>query len=283
MSHDHLRTTHFHNGRLRLTASCGGDSAAPCVVFLHGGGQTRHSWNTSALDLLRIGYKVLSLDLRGHGDSDWAENGDYRIDALIGDLLAVLAKLSTPPVLVGASLGGLIALGCAGEHPGVARALVLVDVTPKVDAQGAARVKQFMQANPDGFASFAEAADAIARYLPQRPRRADTSGLRRNLRLRNGRYYWHWDPRLFDTLDTSSQVQQSHYERAAAGLELPTLLIRGARSELVASEHVEHFLKLLPTARHVDVQDAGHMVAGDSNQAFSHALKEFLAEVAPLP
>lgn len=278
-----LFTTYLHNGAQRLAASTGGAPNSPCIVFLHGGGQTRHAWNASARELLAAGYRVLSLDLRGHGDSDWAADGDYRMDIQISDLLAVLSQLPGVPVLVGASLGGLIALSAAGEHPGIASALVLVDVTPKVDPRGEARIKQFMQANPDGFAEYAEAVDAVTRYLPHRPRQKSTSGLLRNLRLRNGRYYWHWDPRLFDTLDISPQTLQARYEIAAASLTIPTLLVRGAQSELVGSEHVQHFLDLLPEARYVDVQDAGHMVAGDSNRVFTEALHTFLHEVVPLP
>ncbi|MCI0998220.1 alpha/beta fold hydrolase, partial [Pseudomonas corrugata] len=254
-----------------------------CVVFLHGGGQTRHAWNASARALLTAGYRVLSMDLRGHGDSDWAVDGDYCMNVQIEDLLAVLTQLPGAPVLVGASLGGLIALSAAGEHPGIASGLILVDVTPKVDPQGEARVIQFMQANPDGFSNYAEAVEAVSRYLPHRPRQQSHSGLQRNLRLRNGRYYWHWDPRLFDTLDVSPQTLQPRYEKAAARLKIPTLLIRGANSELVGSEHVQHFLDLLPEARYVDVQDAGHMVVGDSNRIFTEALYTFLTEVMPPP
>ncbi|MHC8380505.1 alpha/beta fold hydrolase [Pseudomonas sp. LB3P14] len=278
-----LRTRYFNNGQQRLSASVAGSPDKPCVILLHGGGQTRHAWNTSAQNLLRAGYQVLSLDLRGHGESDWATNGDYSLDSQIGDLKAVIAQLPNPPILVGASLGGLIALACAGENPGIACALVLVDVTPKVDPEGEARVKQFMQANPDGFASFGEAAAVIARYLPHRPRRPSTKGLRNNLRFRNGRYYWHWDPRLFDTLDVSPQIAQARYDQAAASLKIPTLLIRGARSELVGSEHVEHFLTLMPHAQYLDVAGAGHMVSGDSNHVFSQALEQFLTTVAPPP
>ncbi|GLU37314.1 alpha/beta hydrolase [Pseudomonas sp. NBRC 100443] len=281
MSRPHLRSTLYHNGSQRLAVSFGGAEDAPGVVFLHGGGQTRHAWSASAGRIQSAGYRVVSMDLRGHGDSDWAIDADYRIETQVGDLLAVLRRLPRPPVLVGASLGGLIALNTLARHPYCAVALVLVDVAPKVDRQGAERIRAFMQANPQGFASYAEAAEVIARYLPHRPKPKDLSGLQRNLRLRDGRYYWHWDPRLFSSLDSTPQTLPSRHELAAAAITQPTLLIRGSRSELVGEEHVRHFLKLMPHARYINVLDAGHMVAGDSNETFTHALLGFLTEVHP--
>lgn len=261
-----------------LAADVGGDPQSPAVVLLHGGGQTRRAWGSTARSLIGAGYYVVSLDLRGHGESDWDTNGDYSLNLQVEDLRAVLRTFSAPPVLVGASLGGLISLTTVGETPQpIASRLVLVDVTPMVDPEGEARIIGFMTAHPQGFASVEEAAEAVAAYLPHRPRPSSTAGLQRNLRLRDdGRYYWHWDPRLFDRLRASPQQQQERYEAAARNVRVPTLLIRGQHSELVNADNVRHFLELIPSASFVDVAGARHMVAGDRNDMFSAAVLRFL-------
>ena len=273
-----LTTTSFEGDGLKLAADVGGDIGAPPVVLLHGGGQTRHAWGAAARALVSHGRYVVSLDLRGHGDSDWDRNGDYSLDLQVRDLRAVLTRIPGKPVLVGASLGGFISLLTVGEaEVPVASGLVLVDVTPMVDPAGEARVLGFMKAYPNGFATLEAAADAVAEYLPHRPRPTNTDGLRRNLRLRDdNRYYWHWDPRLFERLRASPQYQLARYEAAARRVDVPTLLVRGERSELVTPENVRHFLGLIPTAQYVDVADAGHMVAGDRNDAFNTAIIAFL-------
>lgn len=261
-----------------LTADVGGDPQSQAVVLLHGGGQTRRAWGSTARALIEAGYYVVSLDLRGHGESDWDVNGDYSLDLQVEDLRAVLRKFTAPPVVVGASLGGLIALVTVGETPArIASRLILVDVTPMIDPEGEARIIGFMKAHPQGFASVEEAAEAVATYLPHRPRPSSTAGLKRNLRLGDdGRYYWHWDPRLFDRLHASPQQQRLRYEAAARNVRIPTLLIRGQHSELVNAENVRHFLELIPTANFVDVAGAHHMVAGDRNDIFSAAVLRFL-------
>lgn len=268
----------FEGYGLKIAADVGGDPGDPAVVFLHGGGQTRHSWRAAAAALVASGHYVVSLDLRGHGASEWAADGDYSLDALVEDLYAVLRQLPTKPTLVGASVGGLVALTAIGESRcRIATALVLVDVTPRIDPIGENRVREFMQAHVDGFASLEEAADAVAAFNPHRPRPADPSGLLRNLRLReDGRYYWHWDPDLFTSLDASPSQQGERYEAAARRVRCPTLLVRGTRSELVDEESVQHFLDLIPSAEYADVSGAGHMVAGDRNDAFNEAVLAFL-------
>lgn len=271
-------TQRFQGRGLQMTADVGGDPGAPAVVLLHGGGQTRYAWGATARALSKAGFYVVSLDLRGHGDSDWDENGDYSLDLQVEDLRSVLRQIPSKPAIVGASLGGFIALLTVGETPSdVARQLVLVDVTPMVDPEGEARVLDFMTGYSQGFASIDEAANAVAAYLPHRPRPASTAGLQRNLRLRaDGRYYWHWDPRLFERLHASPQLQLKRYEAAARNVRVPTLLVRGQRSELVTPDNVRHFLTLIPSAQYVDVAGAGHMVAGDRNDAFSAAVLSFL-------
>jgi pimeloyl-ACP methyl ester carboxylesterase len=265
-------------GGVTLLGDVGGDAFGNSVILLHGGGQTRHSWGRAATELAARGYHVAALDLRGHGDSDWAPDGNYGIDAQVGDLRAVISAMPNPPVLIGASMGGLVSLTTTGESaPDLVQALVLVDVTPRVDLKGRARIIGFMRDRPDGFASIEEAADAIAKYLPHRPRPKDLSGLRRNLRHRaDGRWYWHWDPRFFGTFEPDHEAAALRYTAAARHTTVPTLLVRGSRSELVTPENVQQFREAIPHAEYVDVTDAAHMIAGDKNDAFNAVVLEFL-------
>jgi pimeloyl-ACP methyl ester carboxylesterase len=270
-------------GGVNLVGDVGGDPLGEPIILLHGGGQTRHSWGKAALELTGRGYYVAAIDLRGHGDSDWAPDANYSIDAQVGDIRAVIAQMPRPPVLIGASMGGLISLTAAGEAGGQPiRALVLVDVTPKVDPGGRARIIGFMRDRPDGFTSVDEAADAIAAYLPHRPRPKDLSGLHRNLRLRaDGRWYWHWDPRFFATFEPDHEVAIARYTAAARGVRVPTLLVRGSKSELVTAENVRHFREAIPHAEYADVTDAAHMIAGDRNDAFNAVVLDFLGRRVP--
>jgi pimeloyl-ACP methyl ester carboxylesterase len=272
-----------------LVGDATGDPSDPPVVLLHGGGQTRHSWGTTLGNLGAHGWRAYSIDLRGHGDSEWAQDGDYTLDALAGDVLAIARSLDEPPALVGASLGGIASMAAIGEHPDetIARALVLVDVAPRIEEAGRNRIGEFMIEHMEsGFGSLDEVADAIQRYNPHRPRPTNLGGLEKNLRKRSdGRWYWHWDPefimgRLGGPDETrSSLVDPTRLQAAARALRVPTLLVRGRQSDLLSKEGAREFLELVPQASFVDVSGAGHMVAGDRNDVFNDAVVAFLDEV----
>jgi pimeloyl-ACP methyl ester carboxylesterase len=269
----------------RLAADVAGPVDGRPVVLLHGGGQTRHSWGTTLQALASEGWRAYSVDLRGHGDSDWVEDADYRIEAFSSDVLALVTSLPRPPVLVGASLGGLASLCAIGENPGVAvaTALVLVDVAPRIEEVGRERIGQFMLEHVEsGFGSLEEVADAIQRYNPHRPRPRDLSGLSKNLRQRDGRWYWHWDPqfvggRMGAADETrTSVIEPERLEAAARRLKVPVLLIRGRVSDLLSEEGAQELLALVPHAEMVNVAGAGHMVAGDRNDLFNDTIVSFL-------
>ena len=266
----------FQGQGLQIIADEAGPRTGTPVLLMHGGGQTRQAWGGALAEGARRGYHMLSVDLRGHGDSDWDDAGDYRVEAHARDLARIVNQLDQPPVVVGASLGGLTGLYYAGNG-GDLRALVLVDIAVKIEPQGAARIGEFMRGAPNGFASLDEAADAVAAYLPHRPRPRDTSGLMRNLRLRDdGRLHWHWDPKMMAS-ERGPAPDFDLMREAARQLTVPVLLIRGQMSEVLSPDGVADFLELVPQAEFVDIAGADHMVAGDRNDAFNAAVFDFLA------
>lgn len=270
---------------VRIALDRWGDAPAD-VVFAHGFGQTRGAWTASAETLSAAGLGCLTLDARGHGDSDWNPAGQpYAIEQLGHDLLACAQRESRKPVLVGASMGGLLGLA-AQARAGCFSALVLVDIAPRWDAAGVARILGFMSAHPAGFESLEAAADAVATYLPHRPRKSEEA-LRGVLREgSDGRWRWHWDPRLLDDVGRAGEAHRDALDDAARGIEVPTLLISGGRSDLIGDAEVSHFLELVPHARHHRIDDATHMVAGDRNDLFTASILEFVSQLgasAPTP
>lgn len=273
----------------RLIADRFGTNGQP-VILLHGGGQTRHSWDEAAARLAARGHVAYAVDQRGHGESEWVADGAYAFADYADDAIALARALAAlhgaRPILVGASLGGIAGLmaqgeTCATPDGGVLSALILVDIVPRMDPGGVDRIQGFMGARMvEGFATVEEAADAIAAYLPHRARPKSLEGLAKNLRRHpDGRLRWHWDPRFIAgprTINTDREHLLARWEDATRRLNVPTLLIRGGRSELVNEVDAKAFLDLAPHARFTDVSDAGHMVAGDRNDIFVDAVMAFL-------
>ncbi len=265
---------------LRLAADVIGDGRRGSVILAHGGGQTRHSWASTARRLAERGWKAVSLDLRGHGESDWDPKGDYQIVRFAEDLVAVAHALPGRPALIGASLGGMSGLVVETlVAPGTFSSLTLVDIIPRSDPSGVEKIMGFMGANLEhGFDSLEAAADSIAAYLPHRTRPSDLSGLRKNLRLgEDGRYRWHWDPRFVSGVrrtpsEAPPEVMNARYE----DIDIPVHLIRGRMSELVSLDAATAFVASLKRGAFTDVADAGHMVAGDRNDVFLEAVIGFL-------
>ena len=232
------------------------------------------------------GYRSIILDLRGHGESDWAPDGDYSLGAIARDLVEVGESVAVGrprPHVVGASLGGLAAIVAAGMFARDAfESVTLVDITPNMDAAGVTKVVGFMGAHvKEGFASLEQAADVVATYLPHRPRPKDLEGLRKNLRQgEDGRWRWHWDPAFITGVTRRSGVARtSELEQAVRNIRVPLHLIRGRMSELVTEDSVAAFRSLAPRAHFTDVAGARHMVAGDCNDLFVEAVVSFLRPI----
>ena len=251
----------------------------PTILMLHGGGQNRFSWKNTGQILADRGFHVIALDARGHGDSDRAPGADYSIHALASDIAAVSAQIDRPVVIIGASMGGLTGILAAAEAgPQRVTGLVLVDVVPRFESEGTMRIRDFMTRHVHGFENLEQAADAIAAYLPHRRRPRNLEGLTKNLRLRDGRWHWHWDPAFVTAVRDEPFADMAELEGAAMALDIPILLIRGKLSDVVSPAGVEDFLAKVPQARFVELSDAGHTAAGDDNDAFSDAVVAFVTQ-----
>lgn len=269
---------------LTLVGDVGGQPGRAAVVLLHGGGQTRHSWSGAMQKLIEGGYFVVSFDARGHGESDWSRDGDYSVDALAADLRAVLSTIHAPVALVGASMGGMTSFYTIGTaDTQIAEALVMVDITLRPAEAGVEKIRRFMQRDTSGFATLDDAADAVAAYSADRPRPSDPSGLMKNLRLReDGRLYWHWDPRLLEQNPASEPPSYTtELEKVSNRVTVPTLLVRGGKSDIVDDRSLADMRRLVPQTEVFDVPGAGHMVAGDRNDAFNEGVLAFLGRYHP--
>lgn len=270
---------------MHLTADDGGDPVAPPVILLHGGGQTRHSWDGAMRALLKRGYRVINVDARGHGDSDWSAQGRYSLPALADDLQGLIRTLPRPPALVGASMGGMTSLLAVAREAGdEAKALVLVDIVPQMAARGVSRIVEFLRGHTRGFATLEEAAAAVSAYNPHRAKPRDHSGLMKNLRLRDdGRLHWHWDPKFFSEDATLEPPTESTLNLNYRNVRLPVLLVRGTSSDLVTLDGVDALRRVVPQLEVFDVDGAGHMVVGDRNDAFNAGILDFLNRHHPVP
>jgi non-heme chloroperoxidase len=286
---------------VRLAADSFGNPGSPVALMLHGGGQTRHAWHATAAGLARAGWRAITVDLRGHGESTHPRPPAYALEDFADDVRLLIAAIAGPtasggacttsgcaqvpgsesPIVIGASLGGIAALLALTEEPvAPASGLVLVDVAHRFQPRGGGRVVSFMERHQAGFADLAEAADAVAAYLPNRPRPRDTSGLRHNLRRENGRWMWHWDPQVL-TQARSLMADPTELSARLTGdvkrLRQPCLLVRGAESDVLSAEIAREFAELAPSGTLAEVPRAGHMVAGDNNDAFTAAIEAWLA------
>jgi pimeloyl-ACP methyl ester carboxylesterase len=255
----------------------------PPVLLAHGFGQTRQSWSQTQTRLAMAGHESFGWDMRGHGESGRNPNS-LRYDArqFMDDVIVAARQLPGRPVLVGASMGGLTGLMAQAQQK-LFSALVLVDVTPRWEAAGVQRIQAFMTAHPQGFNSFEHAAESISTYLPHRRERKTPAQLASLLRTdpESGQLRWHWDPRMLAEFVSGSEHLQEAISEAAASIDIPLLLISGGRSDLVSENTVAHFLELAPHARHVQLPQATHMLAGDDNDAFIDTLLQFLSAQFP--
>lgn len=267
---------------ISLRADRHGPADGAPVLLLHGSGQTRWSWEGTARSIGgQHGSRLAAyaVDLRGHGESGWCPDGNYRIDAFADDIRAVVGGLDAAPVIVGASMGGIAALLACGEEPRAACAgVVLVDIAPLIEMKGSSRVGGFMRKTIDGFDLLEEAAAAIAVYSG-RTRQGRTEGLLKNLRQgADGRFRWHWDPALMTPRDDDPDFAafEARLLAATQAITAPILIVRGEDSDVLSRETMTRLRELLPDVAQAEIAGARHMIAGDDNARFNAAILPFL-------
>ena len=256
-----------------------GPSGAPAVLCLHGGGQTAYMFEELGSALLER-YHVLAPDLPDHGDSDPVD--DFGRTAIAGTLPSLCAAFGLQRVaVVGASLGGIVAITLAAAHPELVAAIVLIDVGHRLEPEGVLKIIEFMSAH-ESFASLEEAAEEIGRYLPYR-KSFRPERLARNLRQRpDGRWVWKhgYGRRLRErTPDEGDQWRHviEGLDTDAAGLGCPVLVLRGAFSDVLSSQGAEEIAAIIPNARLATVANAGHLAAGDNPDSTVSLIASFVA------
>ena len=247
------------------------------ILFLHGGALTAHTWDLCCL-ALRDEFHCLALDQRGHGDSDWAPDTDYSIDAQREDIRGFADQLGLDRfVLVGQSMGAINGLAFAAAHPERLSALVMIDAGPEVRRRGSSRIREFV----NGGAKPETLEEIIERALAFNPRR-DPQILRRSLmhnlrRQPDGSWSWKYDRRRFQQMGGDRHAAERR--GLADGLvrvTCPTLVVRGAESDVFHQEDAEHLAKSLPNGRQITIGQAGHTVQGDNPKDLVAALRDFL-------
>jgi pimeloyl-ACP methyl ester carboxylesterase len=263
---------------LMIAAESFGKPGHVPVIFMHGGGQSRSAWLKAARAIADRGYHALTLDLRGHGDSDWASDGCYDLHCYSADLEIIIRNIGETAVLVGASLGGLVALDTAARFPHLVRAISLADVTPWMDEGGAGHYRRTIHGWAKGFETV-EAAAAAVNILRGTAGGGNLKRLRDHMvQGEGGRLYWRWDPRFIrDELVRDND--RKLLERSASQLRVPALVMRAALSTLVTPAQIERFKSLVPSLAHEEIAGVGHMVTGDDNYVYVPALTRFLDRV----
>jgi pimeloyl-ACP methyl ester carboxylesterase len=258
---------------LRFHFSEWGEPGAPQVLLLHGGNQSAHSWDLVSLHLSDR-YHVFALDQRGHGDSEWARDQDYSIDAKVEDVLAFVDDQGLEnPVIMGHSMGGRVTMGVALARPELARGVVLVDVGPELSPAGVEVIANFVTRNVE-FDDLDEFLDNVVKYDRFRSREHIARTVKYNmLRRADGKYISKVDHRRVPV--TSSEVTLDDVVR----IPCPVLVVRGGESDILEPEAAERFAATLPQGRLVTVPDTGHNVHSGNTPGFLDAVGPFLTDL----
>lgn len=266
---------------LRLHYLDWGNGGAPVILFLHGGAQTAHMWDFAAL-AIRDRFHCIALDQRGHGDTQWAPDGDYSLSAHQQDIEAFVTNTHIAPLaVVGLSMGGRNAYVFAANHPEWVQRLVIVDTGPEGRAEGRNEISAFMQL-PDELDSYEEFVTRVHSYSPLRPIEQVRTSLKHNVKqMPNGKWTWKYDrlmrqPALRQPAATN-QPASEYLWACVAKIECPTLLVRGGESPVFPSAVAERMTKVMRNCSMVTVPRAGHRVPGDNPRAFEQALTAFLS------
>ena len=260
-----------------------GNPDAPDMLLLHGFAQTCHSWDFVALAFCDR-FHVVALDQRGHGDSDWSEDGDYSPETQQEDIAAVVAELRLEDfLLMGLSMGGRNAFTYAANHPEQVRALVIVDAAPQNMRAGSQKIRSFVQ-QEDELDSVDDFVQRVLQYNPLRDPVQVRGSILHNLKqLPSGKWTWKYDKRLRQPGARRFQHDPEMTDRLwgyLQRLQCPTLVVRGSESDIMALNTAADMHERIPNGRMATVDNAGHLVMGDNPSGFERAVSEFLSVVA---
>lgn len=268
---------------LELSGSAYGDPSAPPILFFHGGGQSRNAWLGSAKKVAEAGYYGVSIDLRGHGDSDWAADGDYDVDAFGRDVEALLTQFDRPVTLVGASRGGQAALIGGSRHSDKVRLIMLADMAPDMVDEGVDGIRAFFAEGARGFDTLDQAADSLAKHLGQ-ARISNADKLTKSMRRDDeGRWHWRWDPATGNQEFLHPPSENIAVRAAAARVKSPVFLVRAEHSHLLTDDSIATFRKLTPQLEVTIAPGVGHMFTADRNDGFAAQLLDVLSRTPERP
>ena len=259
-----------------------GNPDNPPMLLLHGFAQTCHSWDFVALGF-SDNYRVIVLDQRGHGDSDWASDGDYSPETQQEDISGVVNELGLDNfVLMGLSMGGRNSFTYAANNSGKVKALVVVDAAPQNMQQGTQNIRSFVQQD-DELDSVDAFVERVLQYNPRRDPQQVRGSILHNLKeLPNGKWTWKYDRALRSPgrrLGSDAETEKRLWGYIES-LQCPTLLVRGGASDIVAMDTADRMNQAIPNSRIATIEGAGHLVMGDSPSGFQSAVTDFLASLA---
>ena len=275
----------FDTGELELSYLDWGPENAPTVILLHGFAQNAHSWDYTALALGQK-YRVISLDARGHGDSDWAADADYATAAHQRDLGRFIEQFRGVPVtLVGLSMGGRTSYVYASRQPANVLGLVIVDSgptwpkAPRAGQSGGRRIMDFVTL-PDELDTWEEFVERIHQYNPRRSVQEVRDTLIHKVRQApNGKWTWKYDRVLRRPDRPRETVSADEQWRRLEDISCPTLVVRGAESDILASETATEMATRMQNCKVVEVEGAGHLVPGDNPVRFIAVVSDWLDEL----
>lgn len=270
---------HFVANGMRYHYLDWGGDAKRQMLLLHGGGLNAHTWDLICLGL-RKDFRCIAPDARGHGDSEWSPISDYGREAHLKDAEAFVEHFGLDNfVLVGMSMGGAAAINYAGKHSDKLSHLIIVDMGPETQRPGTNRIRDF-STEPEGLESLEEYLEKAIKFNPLRRPEVLRRSLGYNTRKgTDGKWYFKHDQRRRNQEEpTDEQVAERQKVMWAdvAGITVPTLVVRGGKSDVFSDENAEKFANGLKDGRWVRVEGAGHTVQGDQPKALLGEMKKFL-------
>ncbi len=262
---------------LKLNYLDWGNESSPHMVSVHGLRGHRHSWDDLSAAVCKD-FHVMALDQRGRGESDWVPDGDYSTEAYVADLAAFSEALGLDKfVLVGHSMGGRNSMTFGGKYPEKLEKLVVVDVGPESDPRGGARISREIINVPEEFDSF----EAVVEYMNQQNRFASDRVMRRRLtyatkELPNGKIGWRYDLAIREARRQGISTPQEDLWPALSKITCPTLVVRGAETDLLTLDVAQRMVETFPNGQLVEIPRAGHMVFEDNPEDFIAAVTRFL-------